>query len=106
VWIDYDGNTLQVRMSAYEERPGPPDLSLAIDIPAVVGGPICCAGFTASTGEDVVGKHLLINWTYLELPSGTPPITPEVDRRYASAYIRPVCRNRVGTSSVPSPIAR
>ncbi|HKY90357.1 MAG TPA: L-type lectin-domain containing protein [Nevskiaceae bacterium] len=105
VWIDYDGVRLEVRMSGNLERPGDPDLSVAIDVPAIVGGTVCCAGFTASTGEEIVGKHLLLNWTYLEQPSETPTYTADSDR-YRTAVIRPVCRNRVGTSSVPSPVAR
>jgi hypothetical protein len=105
VWIDYDGTKLDVRMSGIEDEPGDPDLSLMIDVPAVVGGPICCAGFTASTGEDVVAKHLILSWTYLELPSSTTMLAPDADRR-ATAVIRPVCRNRVGTSSTVRSVAQ
>lgn len=102
VWIDYDGARLEVRISGNEARPGDPDLTLAIDVPAIVGGTVCCAGFTASTGEEIFGKHLLLSWTYLELPSDT---TTTIGRtgsgdRAGTAIIRPVCRNRVGTSSL------
>ena len=61
-WIDYNGTTLEVRVSNTGVRPAAPTLALAIDIPAILGAGKGYAGFTAGTGG-ATGNHDIVSWT-------------------------------------------
>lgn len=71
-WIDYDGTTLEVRANQTGIRPVDPVLSVALDIPAIVGANEAFVGFTAATGR-ASGNHDLISWTYSD--QFVPPTT-------------------------------
>jgi hypothetical protein len=60
-WVDYDGLTLEVRVNNTGVRPAVANVSLPIDIPAVLGSATAFAGFTASTGA-AFGSHDIVNW--------------------------------------------
>ena len=62
-WLDYDGTTLEVRVSASGSRPEFPTLSRTIDIPTILGGQTAYAGFTSATGLDFENADV-ISWTY------------------------------------------
>ena len=61
VWIDYDGGVLEVRTNNTGVRPLAPTLSLAINIPSVLGSGAAYAGFTAATGA-AYGNHDIVTW--------------------------------------------
>ena len=70
-WVDYDGKTLQVRVSQTDHRPKQAQLETAIDIPEVLGvnndfdknqGYV---GFTAST-QGGYENHDILFWQYRE----------------------------------------
>jgi len=60
-WVDYDGTTLEVRVSNTGVRPAAPTLSHAIDIGAIVGA-TAYVGFTAGTGA-AFGNHDVVSWS-------------------------------------------
>lgn len=64
-WVDYDGTTLEVRVSNTGVRPAAPALSRAIDIPAILGGTAANVGFTAGTGA-AYGNHDVVSWSFDE----------------------------------------
>jgi hypothetical protein len=63
VWIDYDGTTLEVRISQNLIRPQMPHLSRTLNIPEVLGQTTGYVGFTSATGADW-GNHDIISWRY------------------------------------------
>jgi hypothetical protein len=78
-WIDYDGTTLEVRTNMTGVRPVLPNLSLALNIPALLGGTTAYVGFTAGTGA-AFANHDIINWTYSDsfVEGGVDPgVVPE-----------------------------
>ena len=60
-WVDYNGTTLEVRVSNTGVRPAAANLSLAIDIPAALGSSAAFAGFTGATGA-AWGNHDVVSW--------------------------------------------
>jgi large repetitive protein len=64
-WIDYDGTTLEVRLSTTPTRPEAPIISRAIDIPAVLGGNTAFVGFTSATGG-AFGDHDILSWQFAD----------------------------------------
>lgn len=64
-WVDYDGTTLEVRVSSTGVRPAAPTLSWVIDIPAIMGGGTANVGFTAGTGA-AFGNHDVVSWSFDE----------------------------------------
>lgn len=62
-WIDYNGNTLEVRLNQTGTRPDLALLAFDIDVAALLGGNIAYAGF--SSGEAAgVGNHDILSWDY------------------------------------------
>jgi hypothetical protein len=61
-WVDYNGTTLEVRVSNTGVRPAAANVSLAIDLPATLGSSAGFAGFTAATGA-AWGNHDVASWT-------------------------------------------
>ena len=49
-WVDYDGTTLEVRVSQSIDRPMLPTLSRVMDIPVTIGSNDAYVGFTSGTG--------------------------------------------------------
>jgi hypothetical protein len=62
-WIDYDGETLEVRVNQSGVRPISADLSYAIDIPTTIGANFAYVGFTSGTGS-AYGDHDLLAWDF------------------------------------------
>jgi hypothetical protein len=62
VWVDYNGTTLEVRVSNTGVRPAAPTVSHVIDIPATLGSDAGFVGFTAATGA-AWGDHDVVSWT-------------------------------------------
>jgi Legume lectin domain/PEP-CTERM motif len=62
-WIDYNGTTLEVRLSPDGLRPGSALLSHTIDIATLAGGSTAFIGFSAGTGGAHT-NHDLLNWAY------------------------------------------
>ena len=63
VWMDYDGKTLEVRLSNTNIRPIDALLTRAINIPKIIGSNKAFAGFTASTGGYWENQDIL-SWDY------------------------------------------
>ena len=65
-WIDYNGKTLEVRVSPDNTKPTQPQLQQAIDIPTLLGNTSTAyVGFTAATG-DAWENHDILYWEYRE----------------------------------------
>nr|WP_052314663.1 PEP-CTERM sorting domain-containing protein [Desulfobacter postgatei] len=62
-WIDYNGTTLDVRLSENNLRPDSPILSRDLDIPNILGVSDAFVGFTSGTGADY-GNHDILAWEY------------------------------------------
>jgi hypothetical protein len=73
-WIDYDGTNLEVRTNTTGVRPVAANLSLALNIPALLGGSTAFVGFSAGTGADFA-NHDIVSWTYSDefKPGGVDP---------------------------------
>ena len=63
VWVDYDGNTLEVRLSQSEVRPQNPIISYTTDLSQVFGQETAFIGFTSATGS-AYSTHDIISWQY------------------------------------------
>lgn len=61
-WVDYDGSTLEVRVSGADVRPDDATLSHDLDIPQLLGSGPVYAGFTGSTGG-LDATHEILSWT-------------------------------------------
>lgn len=66
-WIDYDGSTLEVRTNQTGVRPLTPDLSAALDLPAIVGGDSAYVGFSAATFS-AFENHDILSWNFVSVP--------------------------------------
>jgi MYXO-CTERM domain-containing protein len=64
-WIDYDGQTLSVRVSESATKPAAPQLSYALDLHGTLGTDSAYVGFTAATGGGYQ-NHDIIEWTYFD----------------------------------------
>lgn len=64
-WVDYDGasDVLEVRLDTVFSRPALPLLSLAVDLPAVLGTNDAYVGFTSGTGG-AGGTHDILEWIF------------------------------------------
>jgi hypothetical protein len=62
-WIDYNGTTLEVRVSQNSTRPSAALVSRILDIPGILGQTNAFVGFTSETGTDW-GNHDIIYWKY------------------------------------------
>jgi hypothetical protein len=79
VWIDYNGSTdsLEVRWSLSNFRPGASQLSAIVDLETLIGGTQAFVGFTAATGS-AFENHDILSWELRETfsPVGGP-VVPE-----------------------------
>lgn len=71
-WIDYDGTTLEVRLSLVDSRPHDALISHPLDLPSVLGQDTAFVGFTSATGA-AWENHDLLSWSY---NGYTPAICP------------------------------
>ncbi|HIB68650.1 MAG TPA: hypothetical protein EYO33_27065 [Phycisphaerales bacterium] len=62
-WIDYDGTTLEVRLSLFDARPANPLIAHQLDLPSILGQGTAFVGFTSATGA-AWSNHDIINWSY------------------------------------------
>jgi hypothetical protein len=79
-WIDYDGTTLEVRLSEKSARPEQPLLSYAVDIAKALGltkTDEAYVGFTASTGASSQNEDILA-W-YYDTPVSAHGVAPLFD---------------------------
>jgi hypothetical protein len=81
-WIDYDGETLEVRVNQTGVRPALAQLSYAIDLPKSLGisaSEKAFVGFTAGTGTSWQNQDIL-SWFYATpvLAGGLSPVGPPV----------------------------
>lgn len=95
-WVDYDGTTLEVRVSPTNLRPDTALLRRAIDIPATLGGVRkAYVGFTSGTGLDW-GNHDVLSWRYDETfnPTGSKSVLSGTVNRLQTYNV--VCQNFTG----------
>lgn len=64
-WVDYDGETLSLRLSRERRRPETALFLHTIDIPALLNGDAAYVGFASATGASHA-RHEILEWTYLE----------------------------------------
>jgi hypothetical protein len=62
-WVDYNGTTLEARVSQSSVRPATPKLTRVLDIPSILGQNSAYVGFTSGTGSDW-GNHDILYWEY------------------------------------------
>jgi len=62
-WIDYDGTTLEVRLSMVDARPVDALISYELDLTTVLGQDTAFVGFTSATGA-AWANHDIIDWSY------------------------------------------
>ena len=62
-WVDYDGTTLELRISDINVQPQQPIVTREVDIPTLFGQDTAYVGFTSGTGADW-GNHDIIYWEY------------------------------------------
>jgi hypothetical protein len=74
-WIDYDGATLQVRANQTGLRPGSALLSVALDIPSLLGTASGFVGFSSATAG-AYGNHDLVGWEYRDRYDPIPAPAP------------------------------
>lgn len=65
VWVDYDGDTLSLRLSPEPKRPADPTFAHRLDIPALLDSDAAFVGFASATGA-ARARHEILAWTYLE----------------------------------------
>ncbi len=62
-WVDYDGTTLEVRLSTTSTRPGSALLTKTVDLVNVLGTTVAFIGFTSGTGG-ANAKHDILAWSF------------------------------------------
>ena len=64
-WVDYNGTTLEVRVSNTGTRPTTADISQTINLTSssILNGSTAFAGFTAGTGSAYENQYI-VNWAY------------------------------------------
>jgi hypothetical protein len=77
-WADYDGTTLQVRLSETLVRPSVAVVSSVVDLASELGTLNAFVGFTSGTGSGV-GNHDILRWEFrdsfdpvIDPPNGVP----------------------------------
>lgn len=71
-WVDYDGTTLEARLSLSNIRPSAPLLSRTINLASTLGSPNVFVGFTSGTGG-AFADHDVLSWV---LDDSYNPINP------------------------------
>lgn len=73
-WIDYDGNTLEIRANQSGSEPSLPLLQYNINIQDLINGNMAYVGFTSGTGGSW-GNHDIISWELKETSPVPEPTT-------------------------------
>lgn len=68
-WIEYDGTTLEVRLSLEDSRPEEPLITTDIDLISILGQTTAYIGFTSATGA-AWANHDIVDWAYGGLCAG------------------------------------
>ncbi len=78
-WVDYDGMTLEARVSQSGTRPVNPAIKKTLNIPALIQAQRACVGFTSATGGGY-GNHDILFWRFNECysPINTPNTPPSI----------------------------
>ena len=78
-YIDYDGETLELRVSQTATQPSSPLRSETKDLLSIFGTKSVYVGFTAGTGGGV-GNHDILSWEFRDTysPISEPPLTPAI----------------------------
>jgi hypothetical protein len=89
VWVDYDGTTLNVYLAENSTtKPASPQLSVPINIPAVIGSTTAWVGFTGGTVGTVED---IWNWTWqTNNSSADPQLSAPMSRLYTGYFRAPV----------------
>lgn len=64
-WVDYNGTTLELRLSTDGLRPATALLAQAVNLSTTLGGTTAFVGFTAATGA-ATGVHDILSWALLD----------------------------------------
>ena len=75
-WIDYDGQTMEVRISMSAKRPDQPHISASIDLATELKSQNVLLGFTSATGA-AGNTHDVLHW-HFRVASGSPWISSVV----------------------------
>ncbi len=62
-WVDYDGTTLEVRLSQIDSYPAEALLSMELDLESILGQETAYVGFTSATGA-AWANHDILSWSY------------------------------------------
>jgi hypothetical protein len=62
-WIDYNGTTIELRLSQTSTRPAGPTLAYAVNLATVLGTSQAYVGFTSGTGA-AWGNHDIRSWQF------------------------------------------
>ena len=62
-WIDYDGTTLELRLSQAPTRPAAPTLSRVVNLSTILGTNTAFVGFTSGTGA-AFANHDILSWRF------------------------------------------
>jgi hypothetical protein len=75
-WIDYNGTTMQLRLSQSPTRPAAPTMSRNVNLATVLGTTSAYVGFTSGTGA-AYGNHDVLTWRFDNefAPIGAPAAT-------------------------------
>lgn len=77
VWVDYNGSTLEVRISDGMTRPtGEADLAYNVNLTSVLGGSSAYIGFTGATGS-AFGNHEVLNFAFSDTFQSNGLAVPE-----------------------------
>lgn len=74
-WIDYDGTTLELRISQFPARPATAVLSQVVNLASTLGTTSAYVGFTSGTGA-AYSNHDILTWRFDNAfgPIGDPPV--------------------------------
>ena len=73
VWVDYNGNSLEVRANQTGIRPAAPLLTRTLDVADILGQDNAYVGFTSGTGADW-GDHDVLYWEYRDEYNPVNPV--------------------------------
>jgi len=74
-WVDYDGTTMEVRISQTNSKPAAAYLSYPLNLINVIGTQNVYVGFTGATGAAMNVQDIL-SWQFTGTGTGTLPATP------------------------------
>lgn len=77
LWIDYNGQVLEMRISEDPTRPADAFISIPINIPSIINRDVAFVGFTGATGA-AWADHDILYWEHSTVysPRGLPDLKP------------------------------